>query len=134
MVAVETGTRYTGAFDGQAEEVSRVRREVAGYLGQCPVADDIVFIANELAANAVLHSASGGKSFTVRCEAFRDYVWIECEDLGGPWHCPRPDDRPHGLDIIEALAGPNNWGTDTTGNGGRITWARLDLPPDEGLA
>ena len=38
---------------------------------------------------------------------------------------PLPDDRPHGLDIIEALAGPGNWGTETTGDGGRIAWAQL---------
>jgi hypothetical protein len=27
-----------------------------------------------------------------------------------------------------ALAGPDNWGTETTSDGDRIVWARLDLP------
>jgi len=65
-------------------------------------------------------------------EAHAGYVWVECEDLGGPWHCRRPDDRPHGLDLIEALAGPDNWGTETTSDDDRIVWARLNLPRQEG--
>jgi hypothetical protein len=81
-----------------------------------------------------VHSASAGKSFTVRSETFPGYIWIECEDLGGPWHSARPYDRPHGLDIIEALAGPDNWGTETTSSRGRIVWARLGLPRQEGPA
>jgi hypothetical protein len=56
------------------------------------------------------------------------YIWVECEDLGGPWRSKPPDDRPHGLNIVEALAGPHNWGTETTSDGDRIVWARLNLP------
>jgi len=52
------------------------------------------------------------------------------EDLGGPWQLKQPDDRPHGLDIIGALAGPDNLGADTTSQGNRVVWARLDLTPD----
>jgi hypothetical protein len=45
-------------------------------------------------------------------------------------YCQTPDDdRPHGLDIIEALVGPGNWGTETTSDGDRVVWVRLDLPP-----
>ena len=45
--AAEAATRYQQAFPGRAEELSRVRREVADYLGNCPVADDLVFIVND---------------------------------------------------------------------------------------
>jgi hypothetical protein len=45
--------------------------------------------------------------------------------MGGPWRKRRDDDRPHGLDIIEALTGPGGWGTGTVGDGGRIVWAVL---------
>ena len=76
----------------------------------------------------VRHSASAGEFFTVRCERHASYVWVEVEDLGGPWQRKPPGDRPHGLDIISALAGPGNWGTETTGDGDRVVWARLDLP------
>jgi hypothetical protein len=79
------------------------------------------------ARHAVLHSGSRGQSFTVRAEIHRGYLRIEVEDLGGPWN-PRPRDtgRPHGLDVIDALIGPDNWGVD--GNqAGRVVWCRLEL-------
>ena len=133
--AAEAATRYQRTFHGRAEQVSQVRRQVASYLAGCPAADDAVLIASrEMAANAVtfflLHSRSAGEFFTVRCQVHADHVWVECEDLGGTWHPKRPDDRPHGLDIIEALAGQDKWGTETTSDGDRVVWARLDLPPD----
>ena len=125
MVAAQASTRYIGTFRGRAEEVRRVRREIVGYLGGCPVADDIVLIASELAANAILHTQSRGSTFTVRCHASPGQVRIEVEDLGGPWRRRNPGDRPHGLDIIQALTGPDGWGTESTGTGGRTVWARL---------
>jgi anti-sigma regulatory factor (Ser/Thr protein kinase) len=124
-MATATATGYQGTFYGRAEEVSRVRREVAGYLADCPVADDIVLIADELAANCVLHTHSRGEFFRVRCELTPGSVRIEVEDMGGPWRKRKADDRPHGLDIVEALAGPDGWGTETAGDGGRIVWAML---------
>jgi len=52
------------------------------------------------------------------------------QDMGGPWRESRDDGRPHGLDIVHALAGPGNWGTETTSDGDRIVWARLHLPTE----
>ncbi len=126
--AAEPTAWYQRTFHGRPDQVSQVRREITAHLAGSPAADDAVLIASELAANSVMHSKSAGAFFTIRCQAYPDYVWIECEDLGGPWH-PRPaDDRPHGLDFIDALAGPGNWGTETTSDGDRVVWARLDLP------
>jgi hypothetical protein len=51
-------------------------------------------------------------------------VRIEVSDDGGPWTPPAPDaDRPHGLDIIQALA--DGWGITET-PAGRAVWAQLD--------
>jgi len=125
VVAVQASTRYTGTFQGRVEEVRQVRREIVDYLGGCPVADDLVFIASELASNAVLHTQSRGSTFTVRCHATPGQARIEVEDLGGPWRRRNPGDRPHGLDIIEALTGPGGWGTEAADTGGRTVWARL---------
>ena len=47
---------YTSTFRGRAEEAARVRREIAGYLENCPAAGDMVLIASELAANAIVHT------------------------------------------------------------------------------
>ena len=126
--AAEAATRYQRTFHGRAGQIAQVRRDLAGHLNGTPAAADAILIASELAANAVLHSASAGEYFTVRCEASPGYIWIEAEDLGGSWRCPQPDNRPHGLTIIEALTGPGNWGTETTSDGDRIVWARLSLP------
>jgi hypothetical protein len=116
---------YTGTFAGRAEEAARVRREIAGYLGSCPVTNDMILIADELAANAVLHTHSRGHTFHVRCQLSPRAARIEVEDLGGPWRHRTPDGRPHGLDIIQALTGPDGWGTQPTPTAGRLTWARL---------
>jgi anti-sigma regulatory factor (Ser/Thr protein kinase) len=116
---------YQRAFHGQADQLSQVRREIAAYLQDCPAADDVVLIADELSANAIMHTQSRGSTFTVRCHASPGQVRIEVEDLGGPWRPRNPGDRPHGLDIIQALTGPEQWGTQVTGTGGRIVWARL---------
>jgi hypothetical protein len=124
--AAGTATGYTGTFHGRAEEASRVRREIAGYLGDCPVADDMVLIADELAANCVLHTRSRGEFFRVRCELAPGYARIEVEDMGGPWRQRKASDRPHGLDIVEALAGPDGWGTEVTPDQTRVVWAKLE--------
>ena len=125
-----TATRFTGTYPGRPDQVQDARRAVARHLAGCPVLDDAVLITSELASNAVLHSASRGEFFTVRAELHADYVWVETEDLGGPWRS-RGDDRPHGLDVVEALTGPDGWGTETIAGGGRVVWARLELASGE---
>jgi anti-sigma regulatory factor (Ser/Thr protein kinase) len=126
--AVETA-RFTRVFHGQPDQVSRARHEVARHLSACgcPVTDDVTLIVSEFAANAVLHSGSRDQFFTVRTELFPTYVRVEVEDLGGPWNLkPRDPDRPHGLDVVEALTGPDNWGVDGDETG-RVAWCRLEL-------
>jgi hypothetical protein len=44
-------------------------------------------------------------TFILRVLVHADYIWIECEDAGGPWHIPDDDGRPHGLDVVHALCG-----------------------------
>jgi len=123
-----TAASYQGTFAGRADEATRVRREIAGYLGDCPATADIVLIAHELAANAIVHSLSRGGSFAVRCELSPGSARVEVEDMGGPWRTRTPDDRPHGLDIVEMLTGPDGWGAKQTPGGTRIVWATLQWP------
>jgi hypothetical protein len=92
-----------------------------------PAADDLVLIASELAANAILHTQSRGSTFTVRCQLSAQAARVEVEDLGGPWRTRQPDDRPHGLDIIQALTGPDQWGTQPADTGGTRRLGTADM-------
>jgi anti-sigma regulatory factor (Ser/Thr protein kinase) len=121
-------SRYAATFAGTPEHVALARNHVWDYLADCAVADDACLIVSEFASNAVLHSLSRVGMFTVRCERFRTYVWVEVEDEGGDWHRPEPDGRPHGLDIVSLLVGDGGWGIEPTSEGQRIVWARLELP------
>ena len=115
---------YEQVFSGRADRLSQVRRDLAAYLAACPAAD-LVLIADELAANAIIHTRSRGVTFTVRCQLTPRTARIEVEDMGGPWRQRIPGGQPHGLDIIAALTGPGQWGTQVTNTGGRTVWARL---------
>ena len=117
------------AYPGSAEQISVVRADLGVLLGGCPMADDLVLSASELATNAVLHSRSGrkGGTFTVRVSiAFGHSVQVEVEDGGGSWtSATAQPDRYHGLDIIGALA--TDWGI-TGDHIARTIWARFDWP------
>ena len=120
--------RTTGAtYPGSAEQVGAVRADLRGLVDGCPMADDVILCASELAANAALHSGSRlpGGQFTVRAEIHPgDYIWIEVEDNGGPWLEAAPDpSRGHGLDIIRALA--SDWGVEGDYIT-RVVWVRFD--------
>ena len=120
-------TRHAAIYPGRADQLRHVRRAVASHLTGCVAVADAVLVASELAANAILHSRSRAGHFTIRTELHPDHVRIEAEDSGGPWRRRQPDGRPHGLDIVEALTGPDRWGTEITTSGGRLVWAHLDV-------
>jgi two-component sensor histidine kinase len=124
--AAELVTEYQRTYPGRADQVRQVRRDVAKHLGDCPVTDDAVLVASEIASNSIMHSRSRGERFTIRVQVHGNYVRVECQDAGGVWRSRRQDDRAHGLSIVEALTGPAAWGVETTGDDGRIVWARLE--------
>lgn len=144
----ERGALGTGAanpatcirsYPGQADQIPRVRAFLTRVLDGCPAAEDVVLMADELAANAVLHSHSGeaGGVFTVRVEV-REGQWVHVgvQDEGGPT-APRLRRGPsagddlgddlgddggeggQGLRIVGALA--DAWGVDG-GVIGRTVW------------
>ena len=120
-------------FPARPDQVREARKLISAALEGCPAADDAILCISELAANSCLHSASGkaGGTFTVRAEIHEGhYVCIEVEDNGGPWNQhAHPDGRPHGLDIVRALAADS--GIDGDPLTGWIAWARLDWPHGE---
>jgi anti-sigma regulatory factor (Ser/Thr protein kinase) len=125
--AAAAGTRrHTGIYPAEPRQVGLARAALVGWLGGCPRADEAILVASEFAANSVLHSSSRhGGAFTLRAEVSQDRLRIEVEDGGGPWReGPRDDGRPHGFDVVTAIAGAGNWGIDED-NRGRVAWARL---------
>ena len=116
-------------YPGTAEHIRAVRADLRPLLVDCPMADDVILCASELAANAALHSKARlpGGTFTVRAEISPGhYVRMEVEDDGGPWTAKITDSTGHhGWDLVRALA--TDWGIEddrTT----RTIWARFDWP------
>jgi len=128
-----SGLRSFGhAYPGRPEQVQRVRADLRAFLNGYPIADETILVASELAANAAIHSSSrrpGGR-FIVRAGVCPgDHAWVEVKDQGGIWAGHRPrDGRPHGLDIVQAIAGDRGWGIGGDASLGRVAWARLGWP------
>jgi len=118
--------RHTETYPAEPEQVRHARAALAGWLRGCPRADEAILIASEFATNSVLHSASRrGGAFTLRAEVQQEHVRIEVEDAGGRWGGGvRGDGRPHGFDVVAAIAGAANWGIDGDDRG-RVAWARF---------
>ena len=119
----------TLTYPGSAEHVSAVRADLRPLLRDCPMADEVILCASELAANAAMHSRSRlpGGTFTVTARINPGgHAQVEVKDQGGPWASPGSDSASHhGLAIVRALA--TDWGIDgdhTT----RTIWARFDWP------
>jgi serine/threonine-protein kinase RsbW len=128
--------RYVRSYPGTPDQVRHVRAFLREALAGCPRADDAVTLASEFAANAILHSRSGapGRLFTVRAEISEcAYIWVGVQDDGGTWH-PRACQvqSGHGLDLVQAIAGPSNWGISDRPPG-RLAWARLAWPGTDRL-
>jgi len=114
-------------YPGAAEHIRAVRADLRLLLHGCPMADEVILCASELAANPALHSNSRlpGGTFTIRAEISPShYARIEVEDNGGPW-TPKITDSTghHGWDIVRALA--TDWGIDDD-RATRTNWARFD--------
>lgn len=128
--------RYVRSYPGTLDQVREVRAFLRESLNGCPRADDVVAMGSELAANAVVHSRSGipGGHFTVRAEVNEGaYLLVAVDDEGGPWQARACQPQiGHGLDLVQAIAGPGHWGV--TGDAdGRQAWVRLIWPDAQRL-
>lgn len=107
--AITTAPRTVArAYPGSPRHIREVRSDLHEVLAGCPVADEVILCASELATNAVRHSRSGqpGGTFTVQVAVFPGtHVQIEVRDEGGAWTPALAEpDRHHGFDIVGALA------------------------------
>lgn len=122
---------FERAYPGTRSQPRRVRADLTEIAGACPVIDELVLLASELAANAVTHSRSGhpGGVFTVRATLYHgDYAWVEIIDQGGAWVADGHDDEHgRGLTVVAMVAGDGNWGIEGDASS-RVAWFRLDWP------
>src|SRR6516225_3758836 len=78
-------------YPGSAEHIRAVRADLRPLLADCPMADDVILCASELATNAALHSDSRlpGGTFTVRA-AIRPGHHVRIKSRTTADHGPRP--------------------------------------------
>jgi serine/threonine-protein kinase RsbW len=120
--------RFRLALPGRPDQVRVVRAVLATNLIDCPVADQVILLADELCANAIAHTLSGrvDGQFAVGVTILAgESVTVQVADQGGP--APprvRPlgdDSGGRGLVIVAALA--DAWGV-FGGESGRTVWIR----------
>ncbi|MGH3158753.1 MAG: ATP-binding protein [Streptosporangiaceae bacterium] len=123
--------QHARSYPGRRDQVRQVRAFLRDVLVGWPRADDAVMAGSELATNCVLHSRSGvpGGVFTVRAAVLGGvHTYVSVRDDGGHWDFRVSQVQPkHGLDVVQALAGPMNWGV-TGDAAGRLVWVRLPWP------
>ena len=125
-------------FPGRPDQVAHARRFVGRALTGCPVADDALLCASELASNAIRHTRTG------RSGKFQVVVWrgqasacVAVLDDGSdttptptPGQAGRLAESGHGLLAVQAVAAW--WGHHTYRDGstrGTAVWFRLDWNP-----
>ena len=118
-------------FLGSRREVRNARKFVAQVVDGCPVADEVILLASEVAANAVVHTASGkGGTFTVVVHPYNGMVRVEVHDGGsetfpGVRSADARASSGRGLSMVDSLA--TRWGH--LGNrDGRVVWFEMDWP------
>ena len=115
-------------YPGTIDQARHVRADLAKVADACPVADDLVLLASELATNAILHSRSchPARAFAVRATLYPgDYAWVEVIDEDGAWAPDEPDEEHgRGLNIVATTAGDGNWGIGGD-DASRAAWFRL---------
>jgi anti-sigma regulatory factor (Ser/Thr protein kinase) len=119
----------TRVFRGDLSEVRHVRAFVAGLIEGCPAAADVVLLASEIAANAIVHTASGRDgTFSVVVKLEHGLVTVEVHDCGAltePASAGHgaPRESGTGLALVETLA--DAWGFHGDEDG-RVVWFAVE--------
>jgi anti-sigma regulatory factor (Ser/Thr protein kinase) len=129
MNAAEVAKPDMRVFLGARSEVRNVRAFVGDAVGGCPVADDVILLASEVATNAIMHTASGKDgTLTVVVDGDDKRVRVEVHDDGSG---SAPDvgtaeseqESARGLYLVEELA--TRWGH-YGGRDGRVVWFEVE--------
>jgi anti-sigma regulatory factor (Ser/Thr protein kinase) len=123
--------RWCRVFAGQERELSTLRGWLRSLLPECPARDDVISVADELASNAIVHTASGrGGWFAVEVTWPGRLVRVAVADGGAPGG-PRMVVDPageHGRGLVVVAAFSARTGM-CGGPGGRLVWAEIAWDP-----
>lgn len=120
------------SYPGRFDQGQQVRAALRSFLGGCPVADEVIAGAWELAANACLHSNSKlpGGQFAITVHDFTgDYVYAEVRDQGSTWNADlgQAAEWPRGLYLVQRIAA--TYGA-AGGRRGWLIWFTVNYPAD----
>ena len=130
LAAAGPGLRWRRVFPGEAGQLGVLRRWLELLLPECPARGDVAYVATELGANAVRHTASGqGGWFAVEITMHRQAVRVAVADGGAPGE-PRVLDDPmgehgRGLLVVQGLSARTGVSGD---HRGRLVWADVPWP------
>jgi serine/threonine-protein kinase RsbW len=119
--------RWRRVFPGHERELSVLRKWLSSLLPECPERDDALVVANELASNALQHTASGhGAWFAVEVTSYGSVVKVAVADCGGaaePHVIEDPGgERGRGLLLVRELSVRTGFVGDRRG---RLVWAEV---------
>ena len=103
------GLRWWRIFPGEGGQLRELRQWLKDLLPESGARDDVILVANELAANAVNHTASGrGGQFSVEVTVVGELLRVTVGDGGGP-SAPVIIDDPvsehgRGLRLVQELS------------------------------
>jgi anti-sigma regulatory factor (Ser/Thr protein kinase) len=125
---VRQETRYSRRFEGEPRSAAIVRKYVRESLEDCKVrSDEAVFLANELATNAIVHARS---EFVVEVSLFDSTCRIEVVDSDPthPHEPPKNNSQPsgRGLALVKALS--RSWGVEPRDDGKGV-WCDVAISP-----
>ncbi len=131
-VPVHSDSTWEQTYPGREDQVGHVRAALLPLLGDCPIADDVVLVMSELAANAVRHSASRehGGTFTARLLHLPGhFVLGEIEDGGSSWDGDLEGSARDASGLFVVLTLASACGVTVDGCK-RVVWFRIHYPAD----
>jgi serine/threonine-protein kinase RsbW len=126
------GRAWEQTYPGTGDQPGRVRAALRPLLRDCPMADDVLLIMSELAANAVRHSKSREPDGTFTARLLNlpgEYVLGEIEDGGSNWAGDLRGSARDGSGLFLVLNIAAACGV-SAHRRKRLVWFCLHYPPD----
>lgn len=122
---------WSREFAGLPECLAEVRTFTFAVLGESDAAHTVALVADELAGNAIKHTASGAPrgEFILRLAVFGDWFRVRVDDQGGPSTpsvraAEADEESGRGLAIVAMVS--DRWGVEG-GEWGRSVWADIEF-------